>query len=127
MGSVVLRNMKRSPHFHRRDDGPSTPLVALDPGENVVGTYQNPAPWERNQIVFTDDGLYLIDDAQTLKVRWSDIVDYETLDPFGNVDGVRLRMRDGIRFVRIAGAYGPDGKFRDAFNFAMVIRSLLGK
>jgi hypothetical protein len=127
MGSVVLRNMKRSPHFHRGDDGPSARVVPLDSDEAVVGTYENPSPWERNQVVFTDDGLYLIGDAQTVKVRWSDIVDYETLDPAGNVDGVRLRTRDGIRFVRIAGAYGPDAKFRDAFNFAMVLRSLLGK
>lgn len=127
MGSVVLRNLKRSPYFHRGDDGSSNAGVPLEAAEAVVGRYKNPAPWDRNEILFTGDGLYIIDDEHTNKIRWSDIVDYETLDPAGSVDGVRLRTRDGIRFVRIAGAYGPDGKFRDAFNFAMVLRSLLGR
>jgi len=126
MGSVVLRNFKRSPHFFR-GAGSVTGMLPLQARETVVGIYRNPAPWEGSQVVFTDDGLWLADSDQILKIQWSDIVDYETLDPNGNVDGVRLRTKDGIRFARIAGAYGPDLKFRDSFNFAMILRSLLGK
>jgi hypothetical protein len=128
MGSVVLRYLKRSPYFRRADAELATePIMDVPVGEVVVGTYQNPSPWEQCQIVFTDVAMHLLDSEKRSEIRWSEIVDYETLDPSGNLDGVRLRTRDGIRFVRIAGAYGPDGKFRDAFNLAMVLRSLLGK
>jgi hypothetical protein len=101
--------------------------VDLDAGEVMVGCYQNPPPWEQSQIIFTDVSLHVLDSEKSMKVRWSDIVDYEPPDPVGRPDGVRLQTRDGIRFVRIAGAYGPDGKFRDAFSLAMVLRSLLGR
>jgi hypothetical protein len=128
VGSVILRHMKRSPQFLRGPAGiPAEPPLALQPGEVVVGTYQNPPPWEGCRVVFTDTAINVFEGDHLVRISWADIVDYETLDPNVKVDGVRLRTRDGIRFVRIAGAYGPEDKFKDAFNLAMVFRSLLGR
>ena len=63
MGSVVLRHMRRSPYFHRREDasltiGEITAQIPLQPGETIVGIYENPPPWEECRIVFTDAGLH---------------------------------------------------------------------
>jgi hypothetical protein len=128
VGSVVLRHMKRSPQFLRGTTGvPKELVLDLRPDEVVVGTYQNPSPWEQCRIVFTDAAINIVEDKQLVRILWIDIVDYEALDPNATIDGVRLRTRDGIRFIRIAGSYGPAGKFKDAFNLAMVFRSLLGR
>jgi hypothetical protein len=126
IGSVVLRHMKRSPHFSRSTSGVSAELsMDLDDGEVIVGTYTNPPPWDCCQLVFTNTAIRIVDNEQLVEIPWIEIVDYEPLDPNASIDGVRLRTRDGIRFIRIAGAYGPEGKFKDAFNLAMVLRSIL--
>jgi hypothetical protein len=127
MGSVVLRHMKRSPHFLRGAVALPAGQLRLLPGEVVIGTYENPPPWNECRLVFTDAAIIIVDGDQVVRILWDDIVDYETLDPSAPIDGVRLRTRKGREFARIAGSYGQEGKFKDAFNLAMVLRSLLGR
>jgi hypothetical protein len=129
MGSVVLRNMKRSPFFFLA--GTQPPVLpgglTIDSGETIVGVYQNPEPWASWRIVFSDIGMYVATKDDVTKIRWDEILDYETISPAEQTDGIRLRTRTGIRFVRIGGSYGPSGQFKDAFNLAMILHSAIGR
>jgi hypothetical protein len=110
MVSVVRRNLKRSPFFRQEAPTPTLDLH-LESHEVVAGTYTNPAPWGRTQIVFTDAAIHLFDDEMWHQIRWDDIVGYETLDPAGDLAGVRLRTRDGIRFFGFPEHTDPTGSF----------------
>jgi hypothetical protein len=127
MASVVLRKMKGSPHFVRNEEVSSKRPAQIEENEIVAGTYRNPPPWEMCELIFTDRAIYVLESDDVVRIPWDDIVDYEIVDPRAAPDGVRIRLRDGIRFVRVGGEYGPGGRFRDAFNLAMVLRSLLGR
>lgn len=126
--SVVRRHMKRTSDraFTVFDGSEPLPLeLSLAPGESVVGWYRNPAPWERNLIVFTSEALYLVDDARIDRVGIKDLVGYESPHSKAEVTGVRLLTTDGFRFVRVAGSFGPNGNQKDAYSFIMVVRALI--
>jgi hypothetical protein len=59
------------------------------------------------------------------RILWADVVDYESPKTDGTIEGLKLQTLEGTYFVPIAGSFGPKGKFKDAFNLAMVFRSLL--
>jgi hypothetical protein len=41
------------------------------------------------------------------------------------VTGVRILTKDGFRFARVAGSFGPSGNQKDAYSFIMVLRALV--
>jgi hypothetical protein len=126
--SVVRRHMKKtSGHAFTVFDGvgPLPVELSLHPEEVVVGWYRNPPPWERYWIVFTSEAIYLVDEGQVDRIAVEDIVGYESPESKQDVTGVRVLTKDGFRFVRIAGCFGPNGNQRDAYSFIMVIRALV--
>lgn len=125
VSSVILRNMRTTPNFTRGDGlVPTDVALRLVSGESIVGTYRDPAN-DRSSLVFTDVALYVVEDRQLRRIAWADIVGYES-PPKSDTRGIELRTATGHEFVPIAGSSGPEGKFKDAFHLAMVLRSLLG-
>ncbi|WP_437805221.1 hypothetical protein [Sorangium sp. So ce1078] len=126
--SVVRRHMKHtSPGaFMRYEDGAVLP-VEFTPNrdETIVGWYQNPAPWQDTFIVFTSEALYIVDGGRLYRIAVADIVGYEDPKSKTDVTGVRVLTKDGFRFVRIAGSFGPSGNQKDAYSFIMVLRALI--
>jgi hypothetical protein len=125
--SIVRRHMKRtSPgSFVSVVDASMLPAGVIQPGESLVGLYRNPPPWEQTLIAFTDNALYIIDEQRSERIGVEDIVDYERPTSKTDVTGVRVLTRDGFRFVRVAGQFGPNGNQKDAFSFTMLLRALL--
>jgi hypothetical protein len=90
----------------------------------VIGWYRNPPPWEHNVIVFTSRAFYVTDGENIERIALSDVVDYETPKSKADVTGVRVMTKDGFRFVRIAGNFGPEGNQKDAYSFIMILHVL---
>ncbi|XYH92487.1 hypothetical protein ACMHYB_31990 [Sorangium sp. So ce1128] len=99
--------------------------ISLAAGEVPVGWYRNPPPWEECVILFTSVAVYAADAGSVTKTSFEEIVDYETPKDKVSVTGVRIRTADGFHFVRMAGRYGPDGKFGDVFNLLMILQVLV--
>jgi hypothetical protein len=129
VASVILRSMRGSPNFERGDArAPGALRRHLGPDETVVGTYQAPEAGDVCLVVLTDVAINILEGDQLVRrIIWSDVIDYESPKTDSRTQGVNLQTRDGSYHVPIAGSYGPEGKFKDAFNFAMVFRSLLGR
>jgi len=126
--SVVKRHMKRtSPNAFTVFDGKTQlPMkLSLGPAESLIGWYRNPPPWENCLIVFTSAALYLLDGENVDRVLLSDLVGYEDPKSKTDISGVRLLTKDGFRFVRIAGCFGPNGNRKDAYSFIMVVRAVV--
>jgi hypothetical protein len=125
--SVVRRYMKRtSPGAFTALEGVSEvpSSVALAPGETAIGLYKNPSPWSDASILFTSNALYLLNSENIERLDVDDIIGYES-PPKTDVTGVRVLTRDGFRFVRVAGCFGPNGNRKDAFSFVMLVRALI--
>ena len=125
--SVVKRHMKRtSPGaFTEYDGSTGMPVeLALGPGETIVGWYRNPEPWQGCLIVFTSEAFYVVDHGRTDRIAVADIVGYEDPKSKNDATGVRVLTKDGFRFVRIAGSFGPSGNQKDAYSFIMVVRAV---
>lgn len=129
--SVVRRHMKRtSPGaFTRYEEGAVLPseLASLvtSAEERIVGWYRNPAPWQDALILFTSDAMYVVEAGRTYRLAVADIVGYESPKSKADVTGLRVLTRDGFRFVRVAGSFGPNGNQKDAFSFLMVVHALV--
>ncbi len=126
--SVVRRHMKRtSPGaFTRYEEGAVLPVdVSPGPGETIVGWYRNPAPWQDAFIVFTSEAFYVVDGGRIDRIAVADMIGCEDPKSKSDVTGVRVLTKDGFRFVRIAGSFGPSGNQKDAYSFIMVVRAVL--
>ena len=102
-------------------------LLSLDPGEEVVGWYRNPPPWAGTVVIFTSLAVYVGEDGHFTRTALQEIVDYELPKDKVGVMGVRIRSTDGFCFVRMAGRYGPLGKFGDVFNLIMILQVLASR
>jgi len=126
--SVVRRHMKRtSPGAFTMNDGKTAPpvTVELGPDEALVGWYRNPPPWENSVILFTSSALHVSDGDRIDRVAVEDIVGYQDPKSKSDVTGVRVLTKNGFRFVRIAGSFGPNGNQKDAYSFIMLVRALV--
>jgi hypothetical protein len=120
--------MKRtSPGAFTVFDGTVEPPVksSLAPNETVIGWYRNPPPWEHYVILFTSEAFYLVGGEHVERIPISDILGYEWPESKTDVAGVRVLTKDGFRFVRVSGSYGPSGQWKDAFSFIMVVSTLV--
>ncbi|HEY2404516.1 MAG TPA: hypothetical protein VGI10_00830 [Polyangiaceae bacterium] len=111
--------------FTRIEDDAHVPVeLSLAPNESVIGWYRNPAPWQHCLIVFTSEAFYVVDGERTDRIFIGDIVGYEDPKSKTDVTGVRVLTKDGFRFVRVAGSFGPAGNQKDAYSFIMVVRAV---
>jgi hypothetical protein len=125
LDSVIRRHMKRTGRYFEPGGPVAAPIVTgLPPHERLLGWYCNPPPWERSVIVFTDEAIYALND-ETVRIALSDIVNYESPTSKSDVTGVRVRTREGFRFLRASGSFGPHGAQKDAFSLVMVIRAVV--
>ena len=126
MFPLIRRHMKHANTFMvHSEEHPAT--LALDVGtESVVGWYENPKPWEATRIVFTDGAIYVCEAATQIRIGFDEIVGYELPESKTVSTGVRIRTKDGFRFVRIGGRSGPGGKFSDAFALVGLLHAFLG-
>jgi hypothetical protein len=123
--SVVRRHMKHTGRYFEPGGEPRSPkLPGLGPGESLIGWYENPDPWAHSIIVFTDQAIHSVEGEQIVRIATTDIVGHESPQSKSDVTGVRVRTRDGFRFLRAAGSFGPHGKYKDAFSLIMVLRVL---
>ena len=67
----------------------------------------------------------IVDGGRIERIAVGDIVGYESPESKADVTGVRVRTKDGFRFVRVAGCFGPGGNRKDAYSFLMVVRALI--
>ena len=126
--SIVRRHMKRtSPGaFTDQQAGGEVPTkLSLAADETIVGWYRNPAPWQQNLIIFTSEAFYVVDGERTDRIAIADIVGCEDPKSKADVTGLRVLTKDGFRFVRVAGSFGPSGNQKDAYSFLMVVRALI--
>ena len=126
MYSLIRRHMKQTERFTVCSAEQPLPF-SLDVGsERVVGWYDNPEPWKGRRVVFTDGAIYVVDEAALMRIGFDEMTEYELPASKTESTGVRIRTKDGFRFVRIAGRSGPDGKFSDAFTLVQLVRAFLG-
>lgn len=127
VSSLVRRNMKHVPQYVAADavsiDKPFS--LDLEPGEELVGWYRNPPPYEDSVIVFTSTSIVSLERDMAVRIRLADIVDYQTPDSKTDADGVRIRTVDGIRFVRMVGHHGPSGMHSDVFCLVPILHSVI--
>jgi hypothetical protein len=126
--AVVRRHMKETGRFVDADcldDFPAPLTLAAD--ESLIGWYRNPEPWANCFVVFTDKSIYSVEGDNSIRIDMDDIIDYESPKSKKYVSGLRVRVRDGFRFVRIAGSFGPYGQYKDAFSFMNVVRRLVAR
>ncbi len=126
--SVVRRHMRKTERFREAATVDELPVsVPLARGESLIGWYSNPSPWDKCFVVFTDKAIYSVEDGSCIRIDLNDVVDYEFPKSKTNVSGVRVLTPDGFTFVRIAGSRGPEGRYKDAFDFVMVVAKLAGR
>ncbi len=125
VASVVRRHLKNTRGFTLSEGDTKPPAeLALAPGEALIGWYRNPPPWEHSLLVFTSEGIWTVDGAGGACLAWRDITDYESPGTNEGVTGIRVRTRDGFRLMRIAGAYGPDDKYKDFIGLVEIVRAV---
>jgi hypothetical protein len=108
--SVIRRHMKATGRYVEAKAGVQCPVADYTrPGEELLGWYQNPEPWHASFIVFTDKAIYSVEGLEIVRIGLTDLVGYEMPEKRVDVGGVRVRTRDGFRFLRIAGSHGPSG------------------
>jgi hypothetical protein len=122
--AVVRRHMGETGRFVTDTLECMPGVQLLDPDETPIGWYRNPAPWEQCRVLFTDKALYSVEGTKVVRIPFESIVGYEFPPSKADASGVRVRTKDGFRFVRIAGARGRDGQIKDAFDFVMVVAKL---
>jgi hypothetical protein len=120
--------MKRTGRYFELGGKAEAPIIPDIPlGEGLLGWYRNPEPWDACTIIFTDKAIYSVDDGQIVRIAIADIIDYEFPKSKTEVTGVRVRTRDGFRFLRAAGSFGPEGNQKDAFCLIAVLALLAGQ
>ena len=77
MTSLVRRHMKHASAFMFRSEEHAAPLTFDAGKEIVVGWYENPKPWERTRIIFTDGAIYVCEATTQRRIGFDDIVEYE--------------------------------------------------
>lgn len=121
MYSVIRRHLKSAERYVRIESDP-IPIEFDSQGEEVVGWYQNPPPFEDEYVVFTTAAVHARSPAGWVRVSFDEIVGYEAPESKEESSGVRIRTRSGTGFIRFAGRSGPGGKFSDAFSLAGLLR-----
>jgi hypothetical protein len=123
--SIIRRYMKPGARYIEAGKGAEPPIVPdMDPGESLIGWYQNPEPWETCRVVLTDKAIYSVDKEGISRIALDGIIGYELPKSKRDVTGLRVRTRDGSRFLRVAGSFGPYGNQKDAFSLIGVISSI---
>lgn len=125
ISSVVRRHMKLTGRYRDAQLAPLPFATTLVPEERVLGWYQNPEPWEQSVLVFTTDAIHAIQPGHLVRVNLSDIVGYEYPPPGRPPVGVRVVTRDGFRFLRAAGSFGPSGAQLDALCLIQVLLAII--
>ncbi|WP_257457575.1 hypothetical protein [Archangium lipolyticum] len=126
IAALIRRNMKESTAFKVSDGHSAAPLsMELPAGESLVGWYKNPPPWEESLVAFTDKAIYALEKQQIVRIALDDIIDCESPPSKNEAVGVRVRTRDGFRFIRMAGSRGPQGKFKDVFDLLMILKVII--
>jgi hypothetical protein len=139
--SVIRRHMKATGRYFELKDGRACPVLAsLPSGEDLLGWYENPAPWEESFIAFTDRAIYGIERGDVVRIDLADLVGYEAPEKRLDVTGIRVRTRDGFRFLRVAGTHAAregnaealkrvdlgDRRFSDAWSLVQVLHAVAG-
>jgi len=128
---TIIRSLVRR---HMRDTGAFTPaestmhapvVVNLDLGEELIGWYRNPPPWEQEFVLFTTDAIICADTMGTVRIPISRIVDYDTPTKEPAPTQLWVRTRDETYRIRIAGSHGPQNRFKDIFSLTMLIQALI--
>ncbi len=123
--SVIRRHMKATGrYFEAGGEADPPPCPELAPNESLLGWYRNPEPWADSVILFTDRAIYSIGEGAVVAIELGDIIDYEFPTSKTDVTGVRIKTRDGFRFLRAAGSFGPNENQKDAFSLIMVLAVL---
>jgi hypothetical protein len=124
--SVVRRHMKGTSNFTLLEKGSSAPFhLPLDLDEAIIGWYRNPEPWQGSLLIFTSNAIWITEGEKLERVAMRTIVGYEDPETKVGVTGLRVRTSDGFRFMRVAGSYGPAGKYKDFIGLMMVIRAII--
>ncbi len=104
--SLVLRHMRDSTALTRAAPNVEPPVaVHVEPGEELVGWYQNPPPWEHEVIVFTTDAFICVDGVDVKRIAYADVVDYESPKKLPPQRSLTVHTRSGVHVVRIAGLH----------------------
>lgn len=125
--SLVRRYMKYTDNYHdvrSRRTADTSRLPTLEEGEELVGWYQNPEPYEGSVLYFTSTSIISQEPEQTSRVRAEDIVGFDVPDSKTEALGVHLQTKEGQRFIRIAGHHGRS--YSDAFCLIPLVHAMIG-
>lgn len=123
IGSLVRRYMRQTSAFVPAEPTNTVPVnVGLDVGEEFIGWYTNPPPWTRVILVFTTRAIIICENSLVMRIPFDEIVDFKMPASVAEATGLRIRIRDGFRFVRMAGAYRPENKFKDVFSLTRLLQ-----
>jgi hypothetical protein len=126
MAFLLRRYFGRECPEHYRKLGEGVPCEwssLVEKGEVVLGEYRNPPPFERTTIVFTEAAIYSFGDPP-VRIPVDAVLDFESPADKVTISGLRIRTRDGHRFVRVAGPQPPRGNVKDAFMLAMLVMGI---
>ena len=124
--SVVRRHMKDTSGFVLYADGAALPVaLTLEGNEKLIGWYRNPAPWHDSVLLFTTNAIWTFDGNAAERLPLREIAGYESPQSKESATGIRIRFRDGFRFLRAAGASGPDNKYKDHLAILNILRAIL--
>jgi len=90
----------------------------------VIGWYRNPPPWAGHVMVFTTDAIQVINQMSETPIPFADVTDY-SIGPKLTAEGISVRTSESEVFVPMAGAHGPDGKYRDAFALFTILHLIV--
>lgn len=122
--SIVRRHMKRTGRFITFEEAQTAP-VAMPAEERIIGWYKNPPPWENELVLFTWSAIWISDGFRLVRLPIDELAGYQEPTSKADLVGVSVRMRGGdTHFVRVGGT--RDGNVKDAFDFIMALRGLIG-
>jgi hypothetical protein len=118
--------MKATSGFTAAGNAEKPPFdISLVDGEELIGWYRNPPPWDDSWMLFTSTAIWTIERERKERIELREIVSYQSPTEPTDVTGLRVCTKDGFRFLRAAGCYGPGGKYKDFLALMMVLRAVI--
>lgn len=120
--------MRETSAFTRWAPGLEAPVdIPREDDEDWVGWYRNPPPWEDVVLLFSTRAIYVSEPSGVLRIPVHQVSGYDRLRKGDEVTGVRVVTSEGIRFVRIAGRYGPGDRYQDVFSLVRILKVLANR
>lgn len=124
--SVIRRNLKRTSAFRVAGDDEFPLQMSWGAEEGLVGWYVNPSPWDHEYVVLSNHHLVFVntESDDEIRIPWDRVRGWHTSEDKSALTGVHIEFDGTKKFIRMAGSRGPSGKFRDAMDLLMLVKTV---